>query len=62
MKIMYKIRLITLFFLISSVFGSNVVKSMAIPGLGEKSLGEDSRAKMFMYSEIAVWGIFNVEW
>lgn len=57
MKIMYKIRLITLFFLISSVFGSNVIKSMAIPGLGEKSLGEDSRAKMFMYSEIAVWGM-----
>ena len=55
---MYKIRLFILLILISSVGASNAIKSMLIPGLGEKSLGYNSRAKIFMCSEIAILGTY----
>ena len=58
MKIMYKIRIVMLFLLLSVLSANNILKSMFVPGLGEKSLGEDSRAKIFMCSEMAILGTY----
>ena len=52
-----KIILVVLFFLFSSIKGANqgaLLKSMILPGWGEKTMREDSRAKLFMYTDIAI--------
>lgn len=45
------------FFLLSTIQGAGqgaLMKSMILPGWGEKSMGKDSRAKIFMYTDLAI--------
>ena len=45
------------FFFFSMMQGAgqgDLVKSIILPGWGEKSMGKDSRAKLFMYTDLAI--------
>ena len=51
------IYIVILFFCLSTIQASDkraVLKSMILPGWGEKAMGEDSRSKMFMYMDVAI--------
>ena len=39
-------------------YGSQVWKSMIMPGWGEKGLNENKRANALLFSEYAMWALF----